>query len=96
MTASPIHTPVVVIPETAPFSAEQRAWLSGFFAATLVPPAQGATALSAPEAAGLGAAGPNMLANNDDAPWHDPAMPIADRMQLATSKPPAGTLCCPN
>ena len=92
MTAAPIHTPVVVIPETAPFSPEQRAWLSGFFAATLVPPAQGATALSAPEAAGLGAAASSHLASNDDAPWHDPAMAIADRMQLAASKPPAPRL----
>ena len=94
MTLAAIQTPVVVIPETAPFSAEQRAWLSGFFAATLVPPAQGATALSLPEVAGLGAATAtsSALANNDDAPWHDPAMPIADRMQLATGKPAAPRL----
>jgi sulfite reductase (NADPH) flavoprotein alpha-component len=27
------------------------------------------------------------LASNDDAPWHDPAMALADRMALAEGKP---------
>ena len=34
--------PVFLLPESAPFTAEQRAWLSGVFAATLLTDAQGA------------------------------------------------------
>jgi sulfite reductase (NADPH) flavoprotein alpha-component len=85
--------PAIMIPEGAPFSADQRAWLSGFFAALLNPQGAGATALSGSEAAQLtgGAAGP-ALADNDDAPWHDPGMPIDQRMQLATEKPLAPRL----
>ena len=37
--------PALLIPETAPFSPEQRAWLSGYFAALLSPDLSGATPL---------------------------------------------------
>ena len=88
-----IAQPVFLIPESAPFTAEQRAWLSGVFAATLLTDAQGASALGSAEAAALGApaAGP-ALADNDDAPWHDPSMKIEDRMQLAKGRPLAPRL----
>jgi sulfite reductase (NADPH) flavoprotein alpha-component len=78
-----------IIPETAPFSAEQRAWLDGFFAGVLSP-ASGpqAVAVSAPEGIGAGPA----LATNDDAPWHDPSMAISDRMALADARPIAPKL----
>ncbi|HEY0572354.1 MAG TPA: (Fe-S)-binding protein, partial [Enterovirga sp.] len=85
--------PAIMIPEGAPFSADQRAWLSGFFAALLDPQGSGATALSGAEAAQLtGATAGPPLADNDDAPWHDPGMPIDERMQLATEKPLAPRL----
>ncbi len=74
--------PLVLIPETAPFTADQRAWLAGYFAALLAPGAAGATPLSA-EARSAGPA----LACNDDAPWHDPGMALADRMALAQGRP---------
>src|SRR5436305_1044152 len=82
------------IPENAPFTAEQRAWLSGFMAALVSPDATGATAPSPGEAgAVLGDAKPAVpLASNDEAPWHDPAMPLAERMQLAEEKPLAPKL----
>jgi sulfite reductase (NADPH) flavoprotein alpha-component len=82
------------IPENAPFSAEQRAWLSGFLAALVSPDATGATALSSGEAgAVLGETKPAIpLANNDEAPWHDPAMPLDERMELAQGKPLAPKL----
>src|SRR5947209_2311829 len=82
------------IPENAPFSAEQRAWLSGFLAALVSPDATGATALSSGEAgAVLGDTKPAVpLANNDEAPWHDPAMPLDERMKLAEEKPLAPKL----
>ena len=80
----------LLIPESAPFTAEQRGWLSGFLAAVLsAPPAvspersQGAATAPSAETA---------LASNDDAPWHDPAMAIAERMQLADGQPLAPRL----
>ena len=85
----------LLIPESAPFTAEQRGWLSGFLAAVLsAPPAvspersQGAATAPSAETA---------LASNDDAPWHDPAMAIAERMQLADGQPLAPRLmaACP-
>ena len=93
MIAQPMPAPVFLIPESAPFTAEQRAWLSGVFAATLLTDAQGASALGNAEAAALGApaTGP-ALADNDDAPWHDPSMKIEDRMQLAKDRPLAPRL----
>ena len=73
-----------LLPENAPFSPEQRVWLSGFFAGYLNFDTAAVTALSAGEAQALldGDA-----AQDDDAPWHDPAMAIADRMILAKDKP---------
>ena len=93
MIAQTMPAPVFLIPENAPFTAEQRAWLSGVFAATLLADAQGASALENAEATALGAAarGP-VLADNDDAPWHDPSMKIEDRMQLAKDRPLAPRL----
>src|SRR5215213_5828822 len=95
MSVQPTSVSTFTIPENAPFSPEQRVWLSGFFAAALAPHAIGVTALSGGEAAALGAgaapAGP-ALASNDDAPWHDPALPADERMKLADGKPLAPRL----
>ena len=67
-----------MIPEWAPFSPEQRAWLNGFFAGLLsldakagVTPLDGAMPDAAAKALGR---------RGDGAPWHDAAMPIAERM----------------
>ena len=79
--------PLVLIPEDAPFSADQRAWLSGYFAALLASPAGGATAIATPALP----AGP-ALADNDDAPWHDPSTPLQERLKMAAGRPPAPKL----
>lgn len=83
--------PTFMIPETAPFSFEQRVWLSGFLAAAIAPHAVGATALTDGEAAasapGVTAPASPALADNDDAPWHDPAMGCDERMKLAGDRP---------
>jgi sulfite reductase (NADPH) flavoprotein alpha-component len=73
-----------LLPENAPFSPDQRLWLSGFFAGYLNLDTAAVTALSPGEAAGLLDGVP---AEDLDAPWHDPAMAITDRMKLAEGKP---------
>lgn len=74
-----------IIPETAPFSQEQRSWLNGFFAG-LVSLDNAVTPLSPEqgEAVMKGAAGDG---DDGEAPWHDQAMPIAERMKLAEGRP---------
>lgn len=90
MTIQP-KTPIIdLIPDSAPFSPEQRQWLSGFFQAALAAWSMpGAVPVATPaDVAGAG----SDLASNDDAPWHDPAMPLADRMKLAEGRPLAPRL----
>ena len=76
---------------------EQRTWLNGLFAGLFGLP-ENVTPVSTADAAKLlaglldgavGAAVPqNDAAEVDDgAPWHDPAMPMPDRMKLADGKP---------
>ncbi len=76
------NTPV--IPESAPFNPQQRAWLNGFFAAILSGQHPGAvdgnrTALrtSALVTAPL----------EEEFPWHDSSLPIAERLSLAEGRP---------
>jgi sulfite reductase (NADPH) flavoprotein alpha-component len=74
-----------MIPESAPFSQEQRAWLNGFFAGLLsLDIKAGATLL---DGAMPDAAAKALAPEDDGAPWHDAAMPIAQRMTLAEGKP---------
>ena len=75
----PTPTIAPFIPENAPFSEEQRAWLNGFFAGFLAPQPGDAQPISG-DASGA-------TAEDDDAPWHDPAMPMDERMKLAEGKP---------
>ena len=85
MTIHSNPVPVEILPENAPFNAEQRAWLNGFFAGILSPgtAATGATALDGDEAARLTGG----AAEDDGAPWHDPSMELPERMTLAEGKP---------
>jgi len=85
--------PPSFIPESAPFTPEQRTWLDGLFAG-LFGLEEGVTPLSADEAAkllpalllgGVPAVAPPAEID-DGAPWHDPAMPLPDRMKLAEGK----------
>ena len=78
-----IGQPVPMLPESAPFAPAQRAWLNGFFAGLLSVQAEpGATAHQ-----GALPAAATLALEDDDAPWHDPSMAIADRMKLADGKP---------
>jgi len=84
-----LATPVPVIPATAPFTAEQRAWLSGFFAAVLssdADPVRSSWGLESAVLARL--TEPEMAKDEDeDAPWHDPSLPLPERMKLAEERP---------
>src|SRR5262245_7404911 len=90
----PPRTPLLsLIPESAPFSAEQRVWLNGLFAGLLSIEGN-VTPLSLEQAAALFpgaldlAGAPDQAAQDDDgAPWHDPGMPLDDRMKLAEGRP---------
>ena len=78
----------IIVPESAPFSEDQRAWLNGFFAG-LVSLDQ-ATALPADRTKNLlpgPPAGPLDDGDNDDAPWHDQTIALPERMKLAEGRP---------
>ncbi len=80
----------VTIPETAPFSPEQRSWLSGFFSASIAAMAAEAPVASN-DASATAVDGP-VLANNDEAPWHDPSLEPEARMEMAKDRPIAPRL----
>ena len=64
-----------MIPETAPFAPDQRAWLNGFFAGLLggAPASDAATVAPAED--------------DGDLPWHDPSLELDARLALAEGKP---------
>ena len=65
------------LPVTAPFSPLQRAWLDGFLAVLLS------------DENGLDTARPMpaTTAEPEDFPWHDPSLPLDERVALAEGKP---------
>jgi sulfite reductase (NADPH) flavoprotein alpha-component len=82
-----------LLPDSAPFTAEQRTWLNGFFAGFLELEGAGITAFS-PEAnaalmSGLVPAANGPLDDGDDgqAPWHNQTLPLVERMKLADGRP---------
>ena len=68
-----------LLPENAPFSPAQRAWLNGWLAGYL----GGEAVLTAatPSAPTAGA-----LAPAEDFPWHDPSLPLDERLALAQGR----------
>src|SRR5215471_6739976 len=85
-----------LIPESAPFTIEQRTWLNGFFAGLLSLDGAGIKPLSPAESAALMPALPGMTApsgvgggdgDDGEAPWHDQTLPLAERMKLAEGRP---------
>jgi sulfite reductase (NADPH) flavoprotein alpha-component len=81
-----------LLPESAPFTPAQRAWLNGFFSGYLGLDNSGIVALSPEENAALIAGVPAAAKapaadDDDDAPWHDQTLPIDERMKLANGRP---------
>ncbi len=82
----------VVIPESAPFTPEQRSWLSGFFSASIAAMAEAAPVASNDPGSEATAPGGPVLAANDEAPWHDPSLQPEERMEMAKDRPIAPRL----
>lgn len=77
-----------VIPDTAPFTTEQRAWLNGFLAGWIgleggdndAVPLASATEL-------LDGKATEEVDDAEDYPWHDPNLDMAERLALAEGRP---------
>ena len=65
-----------LIPESAPFSPAQRAWLNGFLAGLF----------GAGESAGMSVSS-SVGVVDEDFPWHDPALEMDERLALAEDRP---------
>jgi sulfite reductase (NADPH) flavoprotein alpha-component len=80
---APLAPPMIpVVPESAPFSPEQRAWLNGYFAGVYGGSVLGAGGATPAPAEAVASAPPE-----EEAPWHDPALPLAERLALAQGRP---------
>lgn len=71
----PAQLSLALIPESAPFTPAQRAWLNGFLAGWLGLQAGTPDAAAAPAAA------------EEDFPWHDPTLALEERLKLAEGRP---------
>lgn len=87
-----MNTPPL-IPHNAPFDPAQRAWLNGLLAGLTNPaePDSPQTAVAAAPAADPPAPAesddPYADVDDDELPWHDPALPMDDRLAMVDDKP---------
>lgn len=75
---------VSILPESAPFNDEQRAWLDGFLAGWLGVNSDGR------QPAPLDAATQLLespVEEEEDFPWHDPAIAMDERLEMAAERP---------
>lgn len=75
--------PTPMIPETAPFTPEQRAWLNGFLAGLYGGAATGDRAHASPSQVATVA---------EEFPWHEPTLELSERLMLAEGRPIARRL----
>ena len=80
---------IPLLPDSAPFSPAQRSWLNGFFSGVfnIAPAGNGAYTPAANGHAAPSANGHVAPAAEEDFPWHDPALPLDERLKLAEGKP---------
>lgn len=83
-----------LVPETAPFNEEQRAWLNGFLSGLMgMPDGPSSVPRATMDRLSQATLGSNPATtvepeeDLDDAPWHDESLPIVERMALAEGKP---------
>jgi sulfite reductase (NADPH) flavoprotein alpha-component len=91
MTVAPNPPILRLLPDSAPFTPEQRTWLDGFFAGYLGLDAA-ATPLTSEQAAALvpgllAAPAAPAAAVEEPITWHDPGIPLPERMKLAQGRP---------
>jgi sulfite reductase (NADPH) flavoprotein alpha-component len=72
---------VLRLPDSAPFSPAQRAWLDGYIAG-LLGDADGPPAIVTAE--------PEL--GEEELPWHDPTLPLGERLELAVGRRPEHVL----
>jgi sulfite reductase (NADPH) flavoprotein alpha-component len=70
-----INPPSPIIPENAPFSPAQRAWLNGFLAGLYGGGQQGGMSVAAP------------VEEAEEFPWHDPSLEMDERLAMADGRP---------
>lgn len=81
---------IALIPQSAPFSPEQRAWLNGFLAGWIGLQSPGAAESPTSESQAQATAAKVATApaaEPEPQPWHDPAIAIDERLKLAEGKP---------
>ena len=86
--SAPIFAPPV-LPESAPFSPTQRAWLNGFFAGLANSGGSGPSPMPSEnvQAGVVIPDAPAAEAEDESAPWHDPALSMDERLALAEGRP---------
>ena len=72
-----------LLPESAPFSASQRAWLNGFFAGLLNIDEAGKVSVATDSAQATA----TVVEEDEEFLWHDPALAMDERLTLAQDKP---------
>ena len=84
---------VGVIPESAPFTPAQRAWLNGFFAGLDAYPLPAGGAAPMPDGTAIPTEDVSQVIDlKEDFPWHDETMPLQERLALAQGRPLARRL----
>jgi sulfite reductase (NADPH) flavoprotein alpha-component len=88
-----------ILPENAPFSPLQRAWIDGYLAGLFGEDflsSAGSTSRSPDREkdarVSAGHDGTRASAEPDDFPWHDPSLSLEERLALAEGRPPARRL----
>ncbi len=90
---APARMPLPVIPDNAPFTTAQRAWLNGFLAGMLNTFPAGSGTSAPMNSPATDAPAPSPAAEPDeDFPWHEPTVSLAERLRLAEDKPVARKL----
>jgi len=75
-----------MLPDNAPFNPTQRAWLNGYLAGLISLEASTSTSLSS--SAEVQANDAVVATEDEDFPWHDPAIELDERMELAEGRTP--------
>jgi sulfite reductase (NADPH) flavoprotein alpha-component len=71
-------TAIPVLPDSAPFTSAQRAWLNGFFAGLFSRGPAPTTSPEAPQTSGTD--------EEEAMPWHDPSLSMDERLKLTEDK----------